>query len=417
MVLLKKQAKSFFLIKYFMETILKKCDKILFAVKNKECLKEVAMSRRGENIFKRKDGRWEARYIHHYENGHAKYRYLYGKSYAEVKQKRQTELSMPQQQTHSQNKVSLTLEELAQMWLSDIAPTVKESTYTRYYRTVEKYIIPVFGKCPVIKIDCNTVNRFSNTLLTTGGTHASPLSPKSTTDIICVFKSILKYGRINGYPCPTLDGIRYPQKNNKPVKILLSDHERMMEKILLHSEDTTCLGILFTLFTGIRIGELCGLRWGDINFEASTVRICRTVERISDLSIGAKAKTKIIITEPKTANSDRLIPIPKFLLEHLKKQRKGKDVYLITGETSFVEPHCFYLRYRRFMKAHQIDNYTFHALRHTFATRCVESGFDTKSLSEILGHANIGTTLMFYVHPTLEQKRLQMERLTPVGIS
>lgn len=410
-------SKTGILVFFLLLSFPKKCDKILFAVKIQGMRKEFFMSRRGENIFKRKDGRWEARYIHHYENGVAKYRYLYADSYAEVKQKRLDELAMPHNCISVQAKSLATVEQLAADWLIDTKTTVKESTYTRYCMTVEKHILPALGKYALKRVDFHTVNRFSAELMASGGANRRPLSPKSVADILCVLKSIFKFGRLNGYPCAALDSIRYPQKAAKPIHILSPSHTREMERILLDSEDSTSLGILFTLFTGVRIGELCGLRWGDIDLKRATVTIKRTVERINDLDPSTDTKTKLIVSEPKTATSNRMIPLPSFLLNRLEKLRKSDADYLVTGTTDFIEPHCFYLRYRRFMRSNHMDEYTFHALRHTFATRCVESGFDTKSLSEILGHANVGTTLNFYVHPTLEQKRAQMERLTPACLS
>ncbi|MBQ9745412.1 MAG: site-specific integrase, partial [Clostridia bacterium] len=182
---------------------------------------------------------------------------------------------------------------------------------------------------------------------------------------------------------------------------------------LLDSEDTTSLGILFALFTGVRIGELCGLRWEDIDLRSSTPCVRRTVERIADLDPLSPAKTKVIISEPKTESSVRTIPLPSFLAEYLRRVQMAGEVYLVSGNTETPEPHCFYVRYKNFLKKHGIGDYTFHALRHTFATQCVEYGFDTKSLAEILGHSSVTTTMAFYVHPTMEQKRAQMELLAP----
>lgn len=187
----------------------------------------------------------------------------------------------------------------------------------------------------------------------------------------------------------------------------------MLESLLFGAEDTTSLGILLSMFLGLRIGEVCGLRWGDIDFESQTVKIARTVERIADTSPTAQHRTKVIISEPKTEKSIRTIPLPVFLTEYIQKQRKANSVYLLSENHHFIEPHCFYLRYKKFLRRNHIPDYTFHALRHTFATRCVEAGFDIKSLAEILGHASVTTTMMFYVHPSMETKRSQMELLSP----
>lgn len=374
------------------------------------------MSKRGENIFKRKDGRWEARYIHHYENGKAVYRYLYGKTYTEVKAKRQAELSLPENSKKSVIKSQVIFDELAALWLSDIKCTVKESTYTRYFRTVKKYLSPYFQKKSVIKTDKEYLRSFTDYLLAGGGANGDPLSAKTVSDILCVLKAILKYGEENNYPVPSTDCIKYPQKSSKKITILPDEQRIKTEQILFHSEDTVCLGILFTLYTGVRIGELCGLRWEDINFSEETVKVCRTVERIADLNPFSNQKTKVIISEPKTENSIRTIPLPSCLIEYLRNKRCADSCYILTGNRYFTEPHQYYVRYRKFLERNEINTYTFHALRHTFATRCVELGFDTKSLAEILGHSNVTTTLSFYVHPTLQQKKNQMERLVPAAL-
>ncbi len=181
----------------------------------------------------------------------------------------------------------------------------------------------------------------------------------------------------------------------------------------MNAEDTTSLGILFALFTGVRIGELCGLRWEDVDFQSLTVSIKRTVERIADLDPNTAKKTKVVLSEPKTENSIRIIPLPGFLAEYLEMRKRDPKFYLLTGKRKYTEPHQFYVRYQNYLEKHGIENYTFHSLRHTFATRCVEMEFDTKSLAEILGHSHISTTLSIYVHPSLQQKKMQMNRLAP----
>lgn len=374
------------------------------------------MSRKGENIFKRKDGRWEARFIHHYEGGKAKYRYLYGKTYTEVKAKKQAELTMPENTKISTIKQRATFGTLANLWLEDIKITVKESTYTRYYRIVTKYLFPILKEQILSKIDQQYLSQLPKKLLTEGGINQNALSPKTVSDIICVLKQIFHYGEENEYPCPNVVSLKYPQKVPKTMKILNDTDRIRMEQLLLVSEDPTSLGILFTLFTGVRIGELCGLRWEDIDFRNATVTVCRTVERIADLDTKTKSKTKVIISEPKTESSIRIIPLPTFLVEYLSIRKKEDNCYLLTGSPKHTEPHQYYVRYRKFLKKNGIDSYTFHALRHTFATRCVELGFDTKSLAEILGHSNITTTLSVYVHPTLQQKKEQMDRLVPASL-
>jgi len=369
------------------------------------------MPRRGESIYKRKDGRWEARYIHHYEDGKAKYRFLYGTSYTEVKAKRLEEQLQPQNVVVPGVRRLITFDTLADMWLCEIQHTVKESTYTRYHRIVTHYLSPRLGQARVAKLDLVALKRVARELELHGGVSGNALSAKTVSDILCVLKCILKYGSQQNYPCPNTEGLISSPHAKHTTMILSAENRRAIEEELWRAADLTSLGILFTLYTGVRIGELCGLRWGDIDLSAGIAVIRRTVERIANLDRDAKRKTKIIVSEPKTHNAVRMIPIPSRLRDHLAAMIRPDDCYLITGTPQYTEPHQYYHHYKTYMRCHGMGQYTFHALRHTFATRCVECGFDAKSLSEILGHANVTTTMAIYVHPTLEQKREQMERL------
>ena len=330
------------------------------------------MPRKGE------DGRWEARYIHHYENGKAKYRYVYGATYKEAKQKRIEVQTTPQWEMISADKRHAKFEELTEHWLKDIKVAVKESTYTRYYSIVQNYLIPRLEKQSLAKIDLEFLKGLTEELLLEGSTQREPLAPKTVSDIVCVLKSILQYGKNNGYPCPDFTVLRHPQKLLKPARILTEDTRIKLEKILLNAEDTTSL-----------------------------------VERIADLDPNTTKKTKVVLSEPKTENSIRIIPLPGFLAEYLEMRKRDPKFYLLTGKRKYTEPHQFYVRYQNYLEKHGIENYTFHSLRHTFATRCVEMEFDTKSLAEILGHSHISTTLSIYVHPSLQQKKMQMNRLAP----
>lgn len=368
------------------------------------------MPRRGESIYKRKDGRWEARYIHHYENGKAKYRFLYGATYAQVKAKRQQELSaQPPLRTAAPAAVSFGA--LSAQWLTHVRPAVKESTYTRYHRTVHRYLNARLGDAPLGALDAAQLRRLSFALAQGGGVHGKPLSAKTVADMMCVLRSILRYGEQLGYPCPHIDRLAISPRRGRTAMILTEQDRRRAEQLLWEADDPFSLGVLLTLYTGVRIGELCGLCWGDIDLHAGIATIRRTVERIADLDPTTPSRTKLVISEPKTAHSVRLIPIPTRLRDHMLAARRPAECYLLTGTAQVREPQWCYQRYKAFMRRHGMGQYTFHALRHTFATRCVACGFDAKSLSEILGHANVSTTMAIYVHPTMEQKREQMERL------
>ena len=370
------------------------------------------MPKTGENIYHRKDGRWEARYVRCYKNGKPQYGYLYAPTYTEVKAKKTAVMSQPQQAKIPSYVAAATFDTLAKLWLSRIRISVKESTYTRYVRNVETYLLPLLGSQKLFKLEDAYMNRLPEILMKEGGRRGQGLSAKTVSDILSVLKAILKFGEENHFPVPCTEGMKYPPKSKSPIEILTQENRKKIENKIIHSEDNVSLGILFILFTGVRVGELCGLRWGDIDFESGIVTICRTVERITDLDPLAKSKTKVIVSEPKTENSIRSIPLSSYIYDYLCAHRKKPNCYLLTGCVQYMEPHQFYTLYQKYLKELGLPRYTVHSLRHTFATQCVELGFDPKSLSEILGHSSIVTTMSIYVHPTMQQKKEQMNRLS-----
>lgn len=369
------------------------------------------MARRGENIFKRKDGRWEARIGEHGTNGIRRYHSIYAKTYTEVKAKKEEYIKLTGSQTTSETPKTVTFSWVAEHWLAAIKSAVKESTYTRYHRNVHSYLIPYFGKRVVSAINSDLVNRFKNKLLVDGGKHENGLSEKTVIDILSVLKLVLTHCAEEGYPTMSISLIRNPKRTHGEIQTIPKEESERLENILLSSDDRISLGILLTLHTGIRNGELCGLRWEDFNFNSRIVKIRRTVERIADLDPLTEAKTKLVIGDPKTENSRREIPLPYVLCEYLKARCEIPNTYILTGTDKPCEPHTLYVRYERFLHRNGFEKYTFHALRHTFATHGIESGFDVKSLSEILGHSDVTTTLRCYVHSSTEQKRKQMEAM------
>lgn len=369
------------------------------------------MERRGENIFKRKDGRWEARIGEFGTDGIRRYRSISTKTSAEVKAKMKEYFELNQSQTVPKTDETVTFFQVAEHWLTAVKNSVKESTYTRYHRNVYSYLTPYFGEYAVSAINSDLVNRFKNELLTDGGKHGKGLSAKTVIDILSVLKLVLIHAAEEGYQTMNISLIRNPKRTHSEIRTVPKEEYERLENILLNSDNKISLGILLTLHTGIRNGELCGLRWEDFNFGSNTMKIRRTVERISDLDPLTAAKTKLVIGDPKTENSCREIPLPYVLCKYLKTHCKAPNTYILTGTDKPCEPHTLYVRYERFLHRHGFEKYTFHALRHTFATHGIESGFDAKSLSEILGHSDITTTLRCYVHSSTEQKRRQMEAM------
>jgi len=373
------------------------------------------MAKRGENIYKRKDGRWEARAIKGYnEHGRAVYAYFYGRTYREAKDKMFTVLSyvdgssaLVPQKTES----TLCFGALLDRWLDISKLRLKESSYVKYRNLIGKHIKPVLGDYTLSSINNSAVNKFIADKLKGNGTKG--LSPKTVKDIVSVIKSALRFGKDESLINDFNINVVLPKEKPQNMRVLSMDEQAALEKFLCTDMDESKLGIYLCLYTGIRIGEACAIRWSDISLDDGTLTVSRTMQRVQKSEADSSEKTKIIITDPKSNFSVRTIPLPDCLLDKLKQFRPTlQDTYLLTGEARrFIEPRTFQYRFKSYLSKCGIKDANFHALRHTFATRCVSLGFEIKSLSEILGHANVNITLNRYVHPSFDMKRSNMNKL------
>ena len=208
---------------------------------------------------------------------------------------------------------------------------------------------------------------------------------------------------------PSAMNVSVKQKN-APVQTLETADYRRLIKYLQANPTLLNRGILICAFTGIRIGELCALTWGDFSFEKKILHVHKTMQRLQ--TPDGDSKTTILITKPKSKCSIRDIPIPEVILPYLDTLGTA-DAFILSGSSeSYVEPRTMQNHFKRILRQCNIEDINFHALRHTFATRCVELGFDIKSLSEILGHANVNITLNRYVHPSMNLKQQNMSKLS-----
>lgn len=299
-------------------------------------------------------------------------------------------------------------------WLKSVKIKTKESTYARYVHMVERHIRPQLGAYHLQEVTTRLIEGFIESKLRGGRIDGGGgLSSKTVTDMLTVIKGSVTYARCHhlAMPC-NLSGIRIRKKNREIRVLSIAEQERLL-RTLLQNMDIYKFGVLLTLYTGIRIGELCALQWEDVRLSDSTLKVRKTMQRIQNTAAGATAKTKIIVTEPKSRGSMREIPLPQCIFD-LAKQFAGspKNYVLSEGKKKFTEPRTMQNKFKAILRESQIDNVNFHCLRHTFATRCVETGFDVKSLSEILGHANVNITLGCYVHSSFELKRRNMDRLS-----
>lgn len=361
------------------------------------------MARRGENIYKRKDGRWEGRYKCGFTgNGKAKYRSVYGHSYAEVRTKlAPLKVTAPTVTTSCH----MTVQELFIEWLSAIKLRVKSSTYANYQMKVEKHILPKFGGLIYETLTVQMLHAFIDEKLTSG------LSPKYISDIIVVFKAMAKHTAKIHSTRNILADVITPKCIMEEKPLLTPTQQRKLCKYLLSNLNTTSLCVLLSYYTGLRVGEVCGLMWSDIDVDKSLLAVRRTVQRIRTGNGG----TQLIIGTPKSRTSQRMIPIPSFLMKILRKFRSNNDRYILSNTTRVIEPRTLQNRFKSMLKKANLPSVTYHSLRHMFATNCLQAGFDIKTLSEILGHAGVKTTLNRYVHSSMERKAYCMSLINPAA--
>ena len=307
---------------------------------------------------------------------------------------------------------------LTKHYLTARRPFLKESSYAHYVELAEHYIEPYLGKLHFEDIDSNVAGEYIGRLKTCGKTSGSGgLSDKTIRDICSLIKSVYYFAAENG-DCPS--DIRFPRLTlAKPSRmksqVLTASHQKQLEAYLMANMSPENLGIMLCLYTGMRIGEICSLKWSDVDLENGLVNVNRTVLRIRNTEKrGKQPKTVIVTGTPKTETSQRAIPVPKAIGKLLKAEGKEMpgDYYVATCSNHLMEPRRYYEKYKQILRKCGITtDYTFHALRHTYATRCIESGIDPKVVSELLGHSSVAITLNRYVHPTMELKKRCVERL------
>ncbi|MDO5400339.1 MAG: tyrosine-type recombinase/integrase [Eubacteriales bacterium] len=368
---------------------------------------------KGENIFKRKDGRWEARYIKGRElSGKIKYGFCYGKTYTQAKEKvtlaRAALLSGgPGPSAAGRHRFAF----FCDQWLQAGRGRFKEATCVKYQTVLDRHIKPRLGSCYPLAFCDELVAGFTGELL------AQALAPKTVKDILVVLRSILNY-TAKQFPgtFPRVD-IPYPREGKREMRVLTREEQGAFVGFLLADLDECRFGILLALLTGIRIGELCALRWENISLDDNTLKITATMQRLADSSPHRTAKTKILIGPPKSGTSARTIPLSDDAAALCRRMQPGSpEAYVLTGTAAYMEPRALQYRLSRYTASCGLEGVHFHTLRHTFATRCVEVGFEIKSLSEILGHASTTITLERYVHASMELKRDNMNKLTMVGL-
>ena len=291
-------------------------------------------------------------------------------------------------------------------WLLEKKDYIKESTYANYSNNIFNHIIPKLGNYYLNELNHKVIQDFLLELSKNGRKdNNGGLAEKTIKDITIIIKGSIKKG-INEDKIKHIElTFNYPKDNKENKLYVLTKREQnKITNYILENINSRNIGLLISLYSGIRIGELCALRWEDVDFKKNCLTINKTIQRVY-IKDKDKNISKVIITTPKTKNANREIPINKDFLEILKKVKSDKKHYILTGNEKYIEPRTYRKYFNKILDELKIKHFNFHSLRHTFATNCISLGVDYKTVSELLGHANVNITLNLYVHPRYSQKK------------
>jgi len=376
------------------------------------------MGRHGENIRKRSDGRWEARCtVYDTEKGKKALKSLYGHTYEEAKQKRfelinQFQNSSVKADTNNLKQKQQILQNvlfqtIAEEWLKTVKNNQKASTYEKYSIVYHTHLEEALSKTALGNITDSFVDKKLSDLLSKSRQLDKGWSDSLQKSIYCVLNQILKYasGQYSIiFPC-----IKRSVSNTckRTVKVFTETEQSKLLSVIYYQMDLFKMAVLLCLFTGLRLGELCALKWSDIDLENKTLVVRRTVQRL--YVEGHNTKTALVETEPKSDHSRREIPLQSTIIKLILNFQNDKE-YIFGGDKP-LDPRTMQNHYKKILKEAGIIYKNFHTLRHTYATNCIEGGADVKSLSEMLGHSNVQITLNYYVHPSMDTKRRYADKL------
>lgn len=299
------------------------------------------------------------------------------------------------------------------LWHRTNEARYKGATAIKYEHLLRNHILPELGAYRLNEVNTLLLADFMNDKLRSGRlNHGGGLSPSYVRSMMLIILDIMDFAAAEGLCQPMKTTLQKPAAERRETVILDADSRRRLEGYLLEKPSITGAGILISLHTGLRISEVCALRWSDIDFRQAILHVRSTVARVKGTD-GEAGTTRLIIDTPKTKSSLRDIPLSRPLMEMLLPlYEKRRSEYVISDKSGFVSPRTYEYRFHRVLEQCGIPPINYHALRHTFATRCIELGVDVKTLSEILGHASASTTMNIYVHSSIERKREQLEKLS-----
>jgi integrase len=365
------------------------------------------MARKGENIYKRKDGRWEGRYIKgRAEDGRPRFGYVYGRRYGDVRAKL-LPLRHLYRGIHEPSGYGGTFSQFAQAWLHEMAASairpLKPSTVSFYRTLLNTYLLPAFGERRLNSLTRGDISEFVESLMHRG------MKTGSIRNIAGLLGRIMKAAASKGaLPANPCGGIALPKRDVSPVRALRVREQQKIEQAA--AQDKNGLAVLLALFTGMRIGEICALKWEDVDLAKGVVNVRGTLQRIA--SEGAGGKTQLVFGTPKSAYANRSIPLTPTLARRLETEMGGRpDGYVVTCRGGFAEPRTLRYRFAGILKAAGVGHVCFHSMRHTFATRCVETGMDVTTLSRLLGHSSVKMTLDIYTDSSPERREASVRKL------
>lgn len=359
----------------------------------------IFMKRNGENIYRRKDGRWEGRYIKgRKSNGKLYYGYVYSRNYKEVKKNLFLfKLQYKENYLHDTKKInhSLTLQDWSLGWLAKQEKKVKPNTYISYESKMKNHIFPMLGDIELSNLTSSELQEVVDQL-------GEKLSISSLRAVFRVLRTCLndavKEERISSNP---LDRVEFPTEDRSEVKAFTLEEQK---RIIAAITDYKYLPILTAIHTGLRIGEISGLKWEDINWTERILYVRNNAQRVK-VKKGDK-HSKLVITSPKTALSQRVVPISDQLFEVLEISRQSSNSeFVFSSKGGPLDPRTIRNRFKKIKERAQVPDLPFHALRHTFATRCIESGVTVTTVSSLLGHKSTKMTLDIYTNSFITEKR------------
>ena len=366
------------------------------------------MAKHSENIHKRKDGRYEGRYIKaRTDEGKAVWGYVYGGSYTAVKEtltRKKAESGF-----YSLAGQDPTLEQLALLWLNSVYCGVKLYTSAPYRYTLQHYLFPGFRGVHVKALNEHTLEQGLLQIIAPPDGSRRPLGSSTAKECLTLLRRICRYASHLRLMRPVEIEVRLPQPPAKKEKTLTRAEQQAVLAYVWQAPTARKAGLLLMMQMGLRIGEVCGLQWSDFNWQTATLSIRRTVRRIP-----CGGKTQLVIQTPKTRTSERELPIPRPLVPLLKRLRgkAGAGAWFLSGrEDKPVEPRCYRKSIHSYLRQARVADVHPHLLRHTFATTCLQAGCDLQTLSELMGHADSSITLQRYVHTDMTRKQQEINRV------